>query len=247
MHTSRLDTRIGLIIPSSNRLTEPHMHRYTPEGVQAHVTRLRMTGPNHAPLAELMPRIVEATQALDDAGCNAIVFHCTASSMEAGLDGERQVLDAMRSVTHAVTATTASAALAALTALDLHRIALFSPYIAATHQHEIAFLAEAGYEVIGGKCLGLHGGDEYTTVKPAQWLRLATTNTPADADGVFLSCTNIHAPEIIAELEQAIRKPVVASNQAVLWYVLRELGHEGEVPELGHLFKARVAEPVRSA
>jgi maleate isomerase len=244
MHSTSVHTRIGLIIPSSNRLTEPHMHRYAPEGVQAHVTRLRMTGASHVPLAALLPRIVEATQSLDDAGCDAIVFHCTASSMEAGLDGERQVLDAMSSVTRAVTATTATAALAALNALELHKLALFSPYISATHQHETAFLAEAGYQVVGGKCLGLHGGDEYITVKPAQWLRLATTNTPGEADGVFLSCTNIHAPEVIVDLEQAIAKPVVTSNQAVLWYVLRRLGQDAEVPELGRLFKARVAEPV---
>jgi maleate isomerase len=240
MHTSTVHTRIGLIIPSSNRLTEPHMHSYAPEGVQAHVTRLRMTGQSHVPLAELMPRIIEATLALDDAGCNAIVFHCTASSMEAGLDGERQVLDAMSSVTPAVTATTATAALAALNALELHKIALFSPYIAATHQHEITFLTEAGYEVIGGKCLGLQGGDEYITVKPAQWVRLATTNTPADADGVFLSCTNIHAPEAIEAIEQNLQKPVVTSNQAVLWYVLRTLGVDAPVPQLGRLLDTRM-------
>jgi maleate isomerase len=216
MHSTSVHTRIGLIIPSSNRLTEPHMHRYAPEGVQAHVTRLRMTGASHVPLAALLPRIVEATQSLD----------------------------AMSSVTRAVTATTATAALAALNALELHKLALFSPYISATHQHETAFLAEAGYEVVGGKCLGLHGGDEYITVKPAQWLRLATTNTPAEADGVFLSCTNIHAPEVIVDLERAIAKPVVTSNQAVLWYVLRTLGQDVEVPELGRLFKAQVAEPV---
>lgn len=248
MHTT-IHTRIGLIIPSSNRLTEPDMHRYAPEGVQAHVTRLRMTGPSHVALAELMPRIVEATQALDDAGCNAIVFHCTASSMEAGLDGERQVLEAMSSVTRAATATTATATLAALKALNLHKIALFSPYIAATHQHEIAFLAEAGYEIVGGKCLGLHGGDEYITVKPAQWLRLATTNTPAGAEGVFLSCTNIQAPEAIESIEQNLHKPVVTSNQAVLWYVLRTLGVDATVPQLGRLLdtSVRVAEPVGDA
>jgi maleate cis-trans isomerase len=36
--------RVGLIIPSSNCLTEPHTQRYAPPGVQVHVTRLRMTG-----------------------------------------------------------------------------------------------------------------------------------------------------------------------------------------------------------
>ena len=237
MQASQVHTRIGLIIPSSNRLTEPHMQRYAPEGVQPHVTRLRMTGASHVPLDQLMPRITEATLALDDAGCNAIVFHCTASSMEAGLAGEQQVLEVMQSVTSAVVATTATAALAALTALEMRRIALLSPYVATTHQHEVDFLAEAGHQVVGGKCLGLRGGDEYITVTPAQWLRLAVTNTPKDADGVFLSCTNIRAPEVVQDLEQTLQKPVVTSNQAVLWYMLRRLGLEVDVPQLGRLFQ----------
>jgi maleate isomerase len=243
MHTPTVHTRIGLIIPSSNRLTEGHMHSYAPPGVAAHVTRLRMTGPHHVALSELLPRIVEATLALDDAGCNAIVFHCTASSMEAGLAGEEQVLAAMRSATDAVTATTATAALAALNALELRRISLLSPYVATTHQHEVEFLTEAGHRVMGGKSLGLRGGDEYVTVTPAQWLRLAVTNTPRDADGVFLSCTNIHAPEVIHELEAVLDKPVVTSNQAVLWYVLRSLGIEDDVPQLGRLFGIRRLAP----
>jgi maleate cis-trans isomerase len=35
--------RIGLIIPSSNRLTEPQFHRFAPPGFGIHATRLRMT------------------------------------------------------------------------------------------------------------------------------------------------------------------------------------------------------------
>jgi maleate isomerase len=240
MQGTSVGKSFGLIIPSSNRLTEPHMQRYAPPGVQAYVTRLRMTGASHVPLAELLPRIVEATRALDDAGCGAIVFHCTASSMEAGLSGEHQVLEAMGAATRAVTATTASAALAALHALQMNRIALFSPYVAATHQHEVEFLAEAGVEVIGGTCLGLRGGEEYVRVPPSEWLRLAREQTPSEADGVFLSCTNIHAPDVIVELEAALGKPVVTSNQAVLWHVLRSLGVEPDIPQLGGLLRAHV-------
>jgi hypothetical protein len=49
--------RVGLIIPSSNRMVEQEMAGYFPAGVQAHVMRLRMTGRHHAPLAQLLPRI----------------------------------------------------------------------------------------------------------------------------------------------------------------------------------------------
>src|SRR5216683_2116789 len=180
----QVKARIGLIIPSSNRLTEPQMRRYAPRGVQVHATRLRMTGASHVPLAQLMPRIVEATLALADARCDVIVFHCTASSMEAGLDGEERLLEAMRGATDGVVSSTATATLAAMRALELQRIALYSPYVTATHAHEVAFLEEAGVQVIGGRSLGLSGGDEYLTVTLAEWLRMAATETPQEADGV---------------------------------------------------------------
>ena len=232
-----VSTRIGLIVPSSNRLTEPQMRRYLPSGVEVHVTRLRMTGPHHVPLAELLPRIEEATGALDDAHCDAIVFNCTASSMEAGLAGEERVLATMRAATQAAVATTATATLAALRALGMRRVALFSPYVAETHAHEVAFLAEAGVEVVGGECLGLRGGDEYLQVQPSEWLQRVVQATPPAAEGVFLSCTNIHAPPVIEPLERALERPVVASNQAVLWHALRACCVHTRVTGLGRLFE----------
>ncbi len=237
----QVKARIGLIIPSSNRLTEPQMRRYAPRGVQVHATRLRMTGASHVPLAQLMPRIVEATLALADARCDVIVFHCTASSMEAGLDGERQVLDAMRGATPCQVTTTASATLAAMHTLDIKKVVLISPYVAATHQHEVDFLGEAGLSVVGGRSLGLAGGDQYLTVPPAEWLRIGQQDACSEADGVFLSCTNIHSPEVVEPLESATGRPVITSNQAVLWYALRTCGQPDEVPCLGRLFQHDLA------
>jgi maleate isomerase len=238
--------RVGLIIPSSNRLTEPHMHHCAPAGVQVHVTRLRMTGPHHVGLDQLMPRIVEATGALADARCDVIVFHCTASSMESGLDGERSVLEAMGDVANgAHVLTTATATRAALEALELRRIVLVSPYVAATHAHEVDFLVEAGLDVVGDRCLGLGGGDDYIQVTPADWLSVAREAMLPSAQGMFLSCTNIRVPEIIRPLEAALGVPVVTSNQAVLWYALRACGLDDDVPELGHLLQLDRLSPAR--
>ncbi|MCA1645403.1 MAG: hypothetical protein LC797_08025 [Chloroflexi bacterium] len=236
-----MKARVGLIIPSSNRLTEPHMHRYAPAGVEVHVTRLRMTGANHVPLEALLPRVREATLALADARCDVIVFHCTASSMEAGMQGEHQVLAAMRGATAGHVATTASATLAALHAVDVTRVVLISPYVATTHQHELEFLTEAGLRVVGGRALGLAGGDEYLTVPPAEWLRIGQAEVRPEAQGVFLSCTNIHSPEVVEPLEMLIDRPVITSNQAVLWYALRLCNLTTHVAALGRLFQHDLA------
>ena len=85
--------RIGLIIPSSNRLAEPQFHTYTPSGVGVHFARLRMTGKWRKPLAELKKSLAEAAQALSDTKPGLIVFHCTANSMENGLAHEAANLE----------------------------------------------------------------------------------------------------------------------------------------------------------
>src|SRR5262249_56054951 len=90
-----MTARIGLIIPSSNRMVEQEMAGFFPPGVTLHVARLRMTGPHHVALEALLPRIEEATRTLTDAKCDVVAFHCTATSMEEGMAGEERVLAAV--------------------------------------------------------------------------------------------------------------------------------------------------------
>ena len=54
--------RIGLIIPSSNRMVEPHATRYLPSDVACHVTRLQMTGPHFMALEKLLPKVTKAAE-----------------------------------------------------------------------------------------------------------------------------------------------------------------------------------------
>jgi maleate isomerase len=236
--------RIGLIIPSSNRLSEPQFHEYAPPGVQINITRLRMTGPYSRPVLELLPKITEAAELLADAACDLIVFHCTASSMESGRDAERQVLDTITSATGRPATSTGSALLEALRALDVRKLVMVSPYNQTTNDHESAFLAEAGIRVLHDRPLNLGGSDGYIAAPPALWKRVTIEERDPDADGYLLSCTNIHSLPVITEIEVALDKPVIASNQAVLWYGLRSLGLNDRVPALGRLFRVGLKEGV---
>ena len=53
--------RIGFIIPASNRMVEPQMHRFMPAGVVPHITRLDM---HEVPLATLAPKLLGAAALL---------------------------------------------------------------------------------------------------------------------------------------------------------------------------------------
>ncbi len=229
-------SRIGLIIPSSNRLAEPQFHKYAPPGVGVHVTRLRMTGKWHKPLRELTGAIAEAAAALADTNPGVIVFNCTASSMEEGLAGEAAVLEIIQKASGCAAITTGQAITEALKLFGLKKLVLISPYIKKTNQHEIQFLGEAGFEVIHDLGLGLRGGDDYINVSPERWKEIALENSRPEAEGYLLSCTNTTMIEVIEELEKTLKKPVVTSNQAALWAALKRLGVRERPKGLGRLF-----------
>ncbi len=229
--------RIGLIIPSSNRLAEPQFYKYAPAGVGVHVTRLRMTGKWHKPLNELKEAIAEAAAALADANPGLILFNCTASSMEEGLAGEARVLEVIQKASGCPAITTGQAITEALKLLWLKKLVLISPYIKETNQHEVHYLREAGFEVIHELGLGLSGGDAYINVTPQRWKEIALQNARPEAEGYLLSCTNTTMIEAIEELEQSLKKPVVTSNQAALWASLRRLNISQPAAAPGRLFR----------
>jgi maleate isomerase len=228
--------RIGLIIPSGNRLTEPQFNRYAPASVAIHITRLRMTGPWRKSPDELQKSLVEAAEALSDTKPDVIVFHCTANSMENGLAHEVALVETIQNASGCPSITTAQAIREAFTHFGIKKLVLISPYVKQTNEHEVHYLSEAGFTVLHELGLGLHS-DGYSGVSPEQWIHIVKENTRPDADGYFLSCTNTRMIEAIDHLEQDIGKPVISSNQATLWACLKKLGISHTNKALGRLFR----------
>jgi maleate isomerase len=241
-HAHELSARIGLIIPSSNRMTEPQFHRYTPTGVGVHIARVQMTGQYKRPIAQLLDEVGRAASALGDARCDPVVFHCTANAMAEGREGEAALVRRVAQESGAVAFSTAQAIVEALNEMDLRRVVLLSPYAQEVNDHEREFLAEHGIEVVCDVALNLGSSDEYLRIPVARWVELAREHAHVAADGFFLSCTNTTQIEAIETIERETGKPAINSNQATLWAALKRIPALGGVPRisgLGALF-ARV-------
>jgi maleate isomerase len=215
-----MPARIGLIIPASNRMVEQEMVRHVPPCVVAHVARVRMTGDHRGTIDALLPQVEAVARQLLDARCDVVAFHCTSNSTSEGLAGEKKLLAALREAgaTHATT--TATAIRNAFAALSVRRIVLLTPYSAHTTEEEAGFLREAGYEVPHACGFALKGSDEYCAKPPEFWRDRAIAAARPDADVYFLSCANISVFPIIEEVEWTLGRPVVTSNQAVIWEAL---------------------------
>lgn len=219
-----MTARIGLIIPSSNRMVEGEMVRHLPPGVVAHVARLRMTGIHRVAIEGLLPRMTKAAAMLTDARCDVIAFHCTANSTAEGTAGEAKLIAALRQAGARRVTTTATAIRHALERLRARRIVLLTPYSDQVTDEEAEFLHMAGFEVLYARGFALNGSDEYCATPPQFWRDRAIEAARPDADAYFLSCANISAFPVIEEIEHKLGKPVVTSNQVVTWEALSLLG-----------------------
>jgi maleate isomerase len=230
--------RAGLIIPSVNTFSEPQFNRFAPPTLGIHVARARVAGQWKRPLPEMADEIATAAKLLADCGPDVIVFHCTDTSMTQGPQGEGRILDIVRDATGVEALATSRLVLDALNRLGVKRMVLLTPY--KSNKPVMDYLHAAGLTVVRDVALTLEPQD-FGSVTPRQWAELAKQHDGPDVDGIFLSCTNTTQIEAIADIERELGKPVVNSNQAVLWGCLRKLGATlaplTPMPQLGRLMQ----------
>jgi maleate cis-trans isomerase len=182
--------------------------------------------------------IATSAKLLADVAPDLIVFHCTDTSMTQGPQGEGRILDIVRDATGIAAVATSRLVLEALQALGLRKLVLLSPY--KSNQAVIDYLQATGFAVVHDVALALEPL-AFAKVTPREWTELARQHDRPEADGIFLSCTNTTQVEAIADIERALGKPVVNSNQAVLWGCLKRLkaslGPLPPMPELGRLMQ----------
>jgi maleate isomerase len=227
--------RIGMLLPSSNQVSEPEMPSMLPEGVGLYTTRLKLAGGGHEAELRMIEKVEEAAELLADADVHVIAFHCTGvTTLTPEMPGD------LKRRIHAATGkpavVTSEAIVAGLERFHAKRIVLISPYGQQTNDDEVAFFAHHGIEVVHEFGLNLHSGSAFSNVDPQTWYRLGMEHRRDDVDAYLFSCATIRAAPMIEMLERDLGKPVITSNQAMMWHALRSSGIREQVPGFGKLF-----------
>ena len=125
----------------------------------------------------------------------------------------------------------------ALKKLGVDRVGFASPYVGAINEQAVSFLGDAGIVTVNvadvGKALGNYGQGELT---PDEVFKLGKRADHADAEAIVMSCTDMRSIETIDRLEAALDKPVISSNQAMLFEALEKLNCQADGAGCGHLF-----------
>ncbi len=224
--------RIGMIIPSTNAVAEPQVNRMAPEGVVFHTQRVAFEGTSAENVKKFVAGAGEAAKLLADADVDMVVLACTAASMfRPGIDAEE--VEIMQEASGKPCTTVSRAVVDAMRTLGIRKVVMTSPYM--TNEREARFLEHHQVKVLGDVGLKLSNA-EFPKVEPAAWYRQVKSQAVPEADAYFLSCTATRTAEVIEPLERDLDKPVVTSNQAMVWHCLKTMGVRAPVTGYGRLF-----------
>ena len=184
----------------------------------------------------------EVVKGVAAARVDLIVFGCTSGSFikGPGSDGEisRKMEEAVLPICGRIPViTTSTAVVEALRALSIEKVSVATPYIERGNEQERIFLEGNGFKVVDIKGLGLEAFGEYARQEPHVIYDLVKKLDQVGADGIFISCTDFRALDVIEILEKDLRKPIVSSNQASLWLSLKKLGLNERIKGYGVLLR----------
>ena len=116
-------------------------------------------------------------------------------------------------------------------------MAVVTPYPQEVNDKEMAFFRELGFEAVALESFLQDDSLKIPLIPQEETYKLAKLADCAEAEGIFISCTNLPTADIIEPLEQELGKPVITSNQASMWLSLRTMGVVEPVHGAGQLLR----------
>ena len=229
--------RIGFVLIPNEQTIEDDMARHLPSGVGAHYCRAVMPREiSTESLAQLKGSLAEtAARILPDDGLDVIAFACTSGTVAVG--EEASCAELVKGAPGAKPATLAGAVRKALTVMGVRRIVLGSPYVAELNANMVRYLEGAGFEVLDAHGMGLDYDTQMIRVSPDYLVDYAGAIDRPEAEAVLLSCGALRSIDVVERIEQNLGKPVICSNQAMLWDCLRLAGINDRLDGLGRLLR----------
>jgi maleate isomerase len=239
--------RIGVLVPSSDSVTEFDFKTYLPSDVSFHTARLfhsDHTERGHPTLEEICNGIEPTAPTLVQVSPELIVFACTSGSFFKG-DGwddelERRILTG----TGIPGIVTAKAVKRAFAALGAKRAFMITPYPEDINRREIEYFRKAGVEITGHTYFHCEKSKEVSDILPQTILdrALLHANDIRSAGTLFISCTGLRGMEVAVEAERLLNVPTVTSNSANIFSALRIIGVPTAGVAAGRLFRTPARE-----
>ena len=229
--------KLGFVLLATEQTIEDDAMRLRPPGVGMHFSRIAI------PDSITVESLTTAADGLGDAAAlilpdgslDVISYACTSGSLVVGEDRVFAALKAGQP--NAQPTSLITGVIRALRAFQAKKIVVGTPYIDPINDREVDYLAAQGFDVLAIHGLGIEADSDMVRVTPEFLYEFGKAIDRPDAEAIFISCGALRTLDIVDALERNIGKPVVCSNQAMLWDMLRLAGIDDQFDDFGQLFR----------
>ena len=230
--------RIGLILPSVNIRMEPELN-HCPQlsEFNFYATRVLLDDTTEDTLRAMERDLQHAAKMISTVYPEAVIYGCTSGSFIGGKDGNANIIKTIADQCHCPVITASQAMVNAILEVGAKKLTLVTPYTDDINQKEKEFLALNGIEVVAMKGLQIIPAEELRTQTAERITELVLETDVPESDAVFISCTNVEGFQISEALEQKLNKPVLSSNIACIWSMLRAIENNVKIDNHGTLLR----------
>ncbi len=235
--TKKYNPRIGLIALATDFIIEKDFIKIIKDReIDFFVNRIECYNPlSKENLVKMSDKVTDVTKnILPDENIDCIVYGCTSGTIAIGYDTiEKKVKEAKPK---AKVTTPSTASIKALKRLDIKKIAIFTPYIKKLNDEILDYFSRQGFDVITNTYLDIAADYDIGKVDQNFLFEILSKIEVKNIDALFISCTALPVLNIIDKLEKKLGKPVITSNQALIWDTLESIGMNENIPGFGKLF-----------
>ncbi len=243
MTSTRGRARLGLLVPFTNSNLEPDFAMMSPPGLSCHSARMGGYDEDEVPDAAQMQGLGAADldaplTLLLGVRPDVVIYGCTSATLTHGPAFDRALAERIAKTSGARTVTAAGALVHALKRIGARRIGFASPYVPEINDMALRFLGDMGFDTVARADLeATLGNHEQGALDPDAVYHLGLRADSPDAEAIVLSCTDMRSVETLDRLEQTLGKPVISSNQAMMFEALSALGIDDPIAGFGELLE----------
>ena len=231
---STAQRKLGIIVPSWNTVMEYETQLMAGGAMSVHSMRIPHTADTEEKLLWLGTQAPGAAALLAHAKVDVICYGCAAGGFLKGPVEDRALGEKIAKETGIPVAVSSAAVAEALRTLGAKRVSLASPYAPWLNERLKQYLTAAGFEIMAMQ--GLDTQNHAAVTNERIEALIGEVDRP-ETQAIFVSCSNFPTLGIIESMEKKLGKPIVASNQASMWKMLRLMGDKKVVSGAGRLFR----------
>ena len=230
--------RVGLIALSTDLTIEQDFRTvFHQQSVNLYVNRIPFDNPmnkkNYLKMRDVLPSVTK--NILPGESIDTIAYGCTSGTIAIGEKVVEKKICGVKNNCYVTTPITA--ALKAFSKLSLNKIAVLTPYPALVNKTIFDFLIQNNIDVTSFSSFNINSDKDVAMIKKEIIINTIKSINDNQAEAIFVSCTAMPILNLIKDIENITNKPIISSNQAIIWDSLRSVNIDKPIYGYGKLLE----------